>query len=256
MRFVDLESARDAQGLRLVVLRNVPSPWSQAAKAIVDFKAIDALGVWMQASDPAVSAWTGIPNAPVAMYDGEPARSGWAEILALAERLAPEPRLVPELLAERVEMHGLAHELVGQGGLMWNARLLMIDAGMQSDGAQGFALPVAHYLGARYGYTPGVGERARARVAQVFDALAQRLASGRARGGAYYYGAEPCALDIYSAATLDALLPLPHELCPMHPKLRSGFESQRELAGELTSPALIEHRDMMHERHMPLPMQL
>ena len=60
VQFVDLETARNASGLRLVLLRGVPSPWSQAAKAIVEIKGIDALGLWRGAGDAAISSWTGV----------------------------------------------------------------------------------------------------------------------------------------------------------------------------------------------------
>jgi hypothetical protein len=109
---VDLETARKASGLRLVVLADVPSPWSQAAKAIIELKGIDAVAVRMPLNDVAVRSWTGVHNAPVALYEDEPPRSGWAEILALAERLQPEPALIPREPRERTLMHGLSHELM------------------------------------------------------------------------------------------------------------------------------------------------
>ena len=38
----------------------------------------------------ALRAWTGRDNAPIAVYEDEPGRDGWAEILDLAERLDPD----------------------------------------------------------------------------------------------------------------------------------------------------------------------
>ena len=38
MRFVELEEARQASGLRLVIATNVPSPWSQAALGLFDVR--------------------------------------------------------------------------------------------------------------------------------------------------------------------------------------------------------------------------
>src|SRR6185369_11307434 len=95
MRFVTLEEARAARGLRLVVTAGVPSPWSETAKGCFDAKGIDYLGVRLTPRDADVRAWTARHNAPVAMYDDEPPRSGWAEIVALAERLRADPPLVP-----------------------------------------------------------------------------------------------------------------------------------------------------------------
>ncbi|MDD9939182.1 MAG: hypothetical protein OXT09_36685 [Myxococcales bacterium] len=255
LRFVELEEAKAAEGLRLVLLAGVPSPWSQAAKAFVEIDGVDALGVWMRAGDAEVAAWTGMPNAPVALLNAEPPRNGWAQILTLIERLSPEPRLIPEDAESRVEMHGLSHEVMGEDGLIWNARLVTVDASLDGSGGPGFAVPVAQYLGARYGYSPGCGERARSRVSEVFRLLEERLSRGRATGP-YYCGARLSALDVYATAALDALVPLPDDQCAMHPGFRKAFSAQQELFGKRAPTALLEHRDMMHERHMPLPMAL
>lgn len=256
MRFVDLETARHAEGLRLVLLKGVPSPWSQAAKAIIELKGIDALGVWMNASDPAVTAWTGMPNAPVAMYPGEPPRHGWAEILTLAERLAPQPQLVPEDIEARIRMFGLSNELMGEHGLLWNARLMTVEASFHSDGKRGFPVAIAKYLGDRYGYREGCGDAARADVHDTLATLGAQLQAGLDAGGPYYFGPQLTALDIYSATVLDTLSPLPEADCPMHPRLRQAFESQRDEVQGVLPQALIAHRDMMHQRHIPLPLSL
>ena len=62
MRFVDLETAKASSGVRLVMLKGAPSPWSQAAKAIFQVKGVDVLGVWSVPGDQALRAWTGMPN--------------------------------------------------------------------------------------------------------------------------------------------------------------------------------------------------
>ena len=43
----------------------------------------------------ALKKWAGELSGPVVIYDNELPRTGWAEILMLAERLAPEPALLP-----------------------------------------------------------------------------------------------------------------------------------------------------------------
>jgi hypothetical protein len=111
MRFVEIEEARAAAGLRLVVAGGLPSPWSQAAMSIFDAKAIDYVAVRLRPAAEQVKTWTGSHNAPVAIHDDEPPRTGWAEILALGER-----------------MYGVAHEILGEAGLCWDARLLMTHA--------------------------------------------------------------------------------------------------------------------------------
>ena len=92
---VPIEAARALPGLRLLVIQGVPSPWSQAAKALLRVKQIPYTLVHRLPSDPpgALEGWTGQSSFPAAMYESERPRTGWAEILLLAERLAPSPRI-------------------------------------------------------------------------------------------------------------------------------------------------------------------
>jgi glutathione S-transferase len=256
LQVVDVETARNARGLRLVILGDVPSPWSQAAKTILEFKQIPASIVRKSVRDHAVQAWTGIPNAPIAIYDNEPPRSGWAEILELTERLRPEVPLVPSDPEQRVLMYGLSHELLGAGGLVWSARLFTLDASFASDGAKGFSLPLAKYLAARYGYTPGCGGAARARAIEILALLRGHLQKSRRAGHDYYLGSAPTALDIYSAAAVNTLVMLPHDQCPTHPGVRSAFEWMGAELRDAIAPELLAHRDQMVAEHFSLPMQL
>ena len=256
LTYVDLETAKSAQRPCLVLLRGAPSPWSQAAKAIFELKGIDALGLWMDAGDPAVSAWTGMMNAPVVIVPAEPSRTNWADILAFAERVSSQPRLVPAELAARMHMLGLCHELMGEGGLMWNGRLVMLALSHATEGKRGFPMTAAQYLGARYGYVPGCGDGARAAAQAQLAALGAQLERGLASDGPYYFGGVLTALDIYSAAVVDMFAPLPHEQCPMRPKLRVAFESLHEELAAVLPASLVTHRDLMHARHMPLPIAL
>ena len=66
MRFVNLEEARAARGLRLVVTSGVPSPWSETAKGCFDVKGIDYVAVRLTPRDADIRAWTNRHNAPVA----------------------------------------------------------------------------------------------------------------------------------------------------------------------------------------------
>jgi len=68
-------------------------------------------------------SWTGQHNAPVVMHGSEKPRSGWADILLLVERLAPQPRLLPSDPGERALAFGLADEICGEKGLSWSRRL-------------------------------------------------------------------------------------------------------------------------------------
>jgi hypothetical protein len=56
------------------------------------------------------------------MYNNERPRAGWAEILLLSERLAPNPSLLPKDAVDRALVFGLAHEICGEQGLAWSRR--------------------------------------------------------------------------------------------------------------------------------------
>jgi glutathione S-transferase len=256
VEFVELEEAKARPGLRLVTVAGIPSPWSEAAKGLFHVKQIPLVGVRMQAGRPEVSAWTGVPNAPVAMYDDEPPRSGWAEILLLAERLAPEPRLIPAEPEQRALLFGLAHEICGEMGLGWARRLHGIHQSFESEGREGFALPIAQYLAPRYGYRPDNGVEARRRVSEVLGLLARRLRAQRDAGSRFYLGGELSALDLYSAAFMAMFRPLPPEQCPMPEMLRKAFETVDAATQEALDPLLFEHRDAVYRDCLELPMTL
>lgn len=134
--YVDIETARAAGGLRLVTTRMPGAPWTEAAKALFEVKGLEYARVAQIAgvTDEALKDWTGIVNAPIAVYEDERPRDGWLEILLLAERLAPAPRLIPEEMDARVRMLGLCGELMNEDGLIWNRRLLMFKQGIEANG--------------------------------------------------------------------------------------------------------------------------
>ena len=250
--YVDVQTAQAARGARLVVSGLVPSPWSQAAKGL--FRAIGApvLAVRANREDPQIAAWSRSHNVPVLLYDDEPPRTGWAEIVARAARLGPPGALLSTTLAERVEQVGLLHEIAGEDGLGWNARLLMIDAALTSDGARGFPLPVARYLAAKYGHTPATVAAARPRLLEILAALQRRLGDAD-----YFGGAAPNALDIYTASFLTPLRDIPESDCPrLAPPLRAAFAVAREAVGDEVAPSLIAHRHRMLEHHLGWPISL
>jgi glutathione S-transferase len=247
--FVELEVAEAAKGLRLVVAGGIPSPWSEAAKAVFRVKDVPHVLVRLVPGDKAVRKWTRARNVPVAMYDDEPARTGWADILELAERIGPSVSLVPERPEERVRMFGLAHEVLGEGGLVWSGRILTIHEGLRTEGARGFPTFVAGYLGPRYGYSAERVALAKTRVEQAFSLLRDALGKGP-----YYFGDRLTALDLYSAAAMNTFDPFPEELCPMMPPIRAAFESMK---GEISIPGeILEHRQRVYEQHMGLPIAL
>src|SRR6185369_12305452 len=101
--------------------------------------------------------WAGQRTGPVAVYAQERPRSGWADILELAERLAPVPSLLPTDAADRALVLDLARQLCGESGLAWSRRLQLVHVGLQQQDAGGFAPRVAAYLAKKYGYNPEMG---------------------------------------------------------------------------------------------------
>jgi len=252
---VSIGEARELPGLRLLVLQGVPSPWSQAAKAILRVKQLPYTLVHRSAEDApgALEAWTGQASFPAAMFERERPRSGWAEILLLAERLAPAPALVPADPEQRALCFGLAHEICGEMGLGWCRRLESVAAGMQRTPPD----PIAVWLGGKYGYSPESAALAPGRVYDVLGLLAELLAQSQARGGSGLLGSELSALDLYWATFCNLVSPLPSELLPLPPRLRPMFTSPDPAVHELLAKSgLLALRDRIYREHLELPVVL
>ena len=252
--FATVEEAIARPGLRMVVVGNIPSPWSEAAKGILHVKGISWTAVRLSYDSPALKDWAGQRSGPVAIYESEAPRAGWAEILLLAERLAPQPALLPADAADRALVFGLAHEILGEQGLAWSRRLQLVEAGLQ--GAGGFQSKVAAYIGKKYGYSPQAGAAATRRVVELLGLLAARLKAQRAAGSDYYVGQGLTAVDIYSATALALLRPLPQEVCAMDPVTRAAFEFREPATDAALDDVLLAHRDLMYRRHLALPLSL
>jgi glutathione S-transferase len=252
---VSISQARDLPGLRLVVLQGLPSPWSQAAKAILRVKRVDYTRVHRTADDPsgALEAFTGQASFPAALFERERPRSGWAEILLLAERLAPEPALVPSDPAQRAFFFGVCHELCGEMGLGWCRRLESVAAGLAATPPD----PIAKWLGQKYGHSPETAAEAPGRVRDVLTLLAALLAEARSRGERYLLGPTLGALDLYWATFSNLVSPLPPELLPMPEPFRAFFTSPDPEVHELVAKSgLLEHRDHVYREHLELPVAL
>jgi glutathione S-transferase len=252
--YVSVEEAMRRGGLRMVVVGGVPSPWGEAAKGILHIKRLDWVAVRLTYDSEPLKTWAGQRSGPVAIYEKERPRSGWAEILLLAERLAPSPSLLPADPAERALAFGLAHELCGEAGLGWSRRLHLVHAGLQNAG--GFPERIAKYLAAKYGYRPEAGTAASARVAELLGMLAARLKTQHVAGSRYYVGRSLTAVDVYSAAFMAMFAPLPPDQCRMDAGTRAVFETRDARAEAALDPILLEHRDMIYAKHLELPLSL
>lgn len=247
---MSIEDAIDLPGLRLVLTAGVPGPWGEAAKAIFHVKGISYVPVRQRAGqeDEALLRWTRQTGAPVAMYERERPRSGWSEILFLAERLQPQPRLVPLDEELRAAMFGLCHEICGEQGFAWSRRLMIFDSFMRGQPAD-----ASNPLAWKYGYTPEAGPAAVERVAAITKLLATRLQQQRTAGSAFLIGESLSAADLYWATFAAMLSPLPPEACPLPDYMRPLYELNPD-AGVRYDPILLEHRDFIYARYLPLPM--
>ena len=258
--WVDVETAVTMPGLRIVLTPGIPGPWSESAKAILYVKRLlyvrarqEVLG-----ANVALLRWTGQATAPVAAWNDEPPRSTWIEQLYLFERLAPEPRLMPADFDERTTMFGLANEICGEDGFIWNRRHLMVRD--WATPAQPEEVRVTfEKLGRKYGYSLPAALRAPVRCAEIMGRLARRLQRQHDESGSrYLIGSSLTALDLYWACAAALLRPLPADRCPMPDLFRAVYTNadpiiERALAA---MPALIQHRDFIYERHLQLPVEL
>ena len=94
LKYLPVEQAIPHPGLRMVVVGNIPSPWGEAAKGFLHIKGIEWHAVRLAYDNEALKQWAGRLDGPVAIYEQERPRSGWVEILLLAERLKPTPSLI------------------------------------------------------------------------------------------------------------------------------------------------------------------
>jgi len=252
--YISIEEAIERDGTRMLVVGNVPSPWGEAAKGIWHIKRLPFAAVRLVYDNDALKQWAGQRSGPVVIHDREVPRSGWAEILMLAERLAPIPALLPLEPDARARALDLADKFCGPGGLGWTRRLQNVHAGLNNAG--GFSERVAAYLGKKYGYDPAQGPSYGARVRQLLGEFAAALREQHAAGKPYYLGDTLSAADVYSATFTGMFRPLPEAQCRMDPGIRRAFELLDAGTAAALDPLLIRHRDMMYAEHLELPLSL
>jgi hypothetical protein len=173
--YVEVERARAMSGLRLVLTPGVPGPWSEAAKGVLHVKKLPYVKVRQElgGENRALLDWTAQASAPVMVCNEEWPRSLWNDQLYLAERLQPNPPLVPANLEDRVLMFGYANEICGTNGFGWSKRLMIIRDGLGNPDPAGRQL--FNYLANKYGYDKAAAEAAPGRIAGILRALTARL---------------------------------------------------------------------------------
>jgi len=252
MHYVTVEQGRRMPGLRLVLTAGVPGPWSEAAKALFAVKKLPYVAVAQEGGglNAELVAWTGQAAAPVAAWEDEPPRCDSLDILYLAERLAPEPRLIPEDVGERVAMFGLSREIIGRRGLGWGRRIMMLAPMMQSpEPPEAIAR-----LASRYGYREQLLNTAPFEVARILEHLAAVLERQMGLGSAYFVGSSLSAVDVYWAIFSNMVAPLPPEQCAIPNWMREAWSNIGPVIAASLSPALIAHRDRIFEQYLELPL--
>ena len=251
MEYLEIDNVIRSDGLRIVLLRGYPSPWGQAAKAMMEYKGLTYTKGALEAGgeNSAVVTWSGTNSAPVVAWGDEAPLNKWDDILMLLERLAPERPLVPADLSERVRFFGIAYAICGQLGFGWNRRLDMVHASVQHGGEPGA-------FGEKYGYNEHDGQLASQRSIEFMHYLADILKAQAERGRGFVLGDSVTALDFYWAAFSNLVAIQSPEECPLDPAIRPMFEQVSEDVRQALDPALIEHRDRIMQGYFKLPMEL
>jgi glutathione S-transferase len=225
-----------------------------AARALFDLKKVPYVKVHRAEDDPAgaLLEWTNQDSFPAAMYEDERPRTGWAEILLLAERLGPQPKLIPADAADRTLMFGLAHEICGEMGLAWCRRLTGVAARQKSAPKDADVQDYVHKYGS------GANELAAAtqRVVDILRMLAQQLRAQREADREFLVGDALSAADIYWATFCNLISPLPNERMELPDAVRKGFTAEDPKVRLALDPLLLEHRDTIYGRYLPLPVEL
>jgi glutathione S-transferase len=266
INYISIAEARKRSGLRLVLSAYAaPGPWREACKGLFYVKGIPyasvvtanegandvELGLGGTQSD--LFDWTAQSSAPVAIWNDERPRSCWIEQLMLAERLEPEPPLIPDDIEQRMRMFGLINEIVGENGLGWTKRASMVHEAFKTikPGDDGYEF--WEIVGSKYGYSPAKERAAPARMVAILDTLDRQLTDQQDRGRQYLIGDRLSALDIYCSTFLSLFAPLPPELCPMATSFRPACTNRDPEVAKALMPRLLAHRDFIYNEHLELP---
>lgn len=253
MNFLSIAELRTQQGLRLVIVQGAPSPWGQAAKAMIEYKGLSYVaGLQIpRADNEELMAWAGTNSGPVIAWNEDKPINNWLDILNLLERLAPDRALLPTERALRAEVVGLGNEICGELGLGWNRRLSLYRPALSSTEAPAATARIAQ----KYGYNDDDVSQTVSRQVAALELLAQRLEAQQSRGSDFLVGDSLTAVDFYWAAFSTIYVLPPAEQVPIEEARRPMFESIEPEVSAALVPSLLAHRDRMLQQHFKLPME-
>jgi glutathione S-transferase len=254
IEYMTLDDVQNGSGLRIVLVKGMPSPWGQAAKTFFEIKGLDYIAAPWAVFEPndAIRAWGAADSAPIVAWRDERPVHGWLDILLLVERIQPSPALLPSDVMLRAQAIGLSNEICGRGGLAWNRRLQMVEPAFADEAESS---PV-RTMGLKYGYADEEVAHAGQRVAKSLTALTTQLKSQYAAGHPYFVGEQLSAVDIYWTAFANFFDPLPSHQCPMLEEFRPTFTATDPVILDALDPILLEHRDRIFREHFRDPMEL
>ena len=177
--FYTIEEAQKMTGMRLIVAEGIPGPWAEGIRGILDLKNISyARGKFELDSDHKdLLAWTAQSSVPVLAWDDELPKSAWLEQIFLAEKVQPEPSVIPVDISERITMFGMLNELCAPGGFAWSRRLMLIHIGLSNPDLSKEQKDFFEQFGQKYGYSPDLALDAPQRVVSILNVLDKQLKS-------------------------------------------------------------------------------
>lgn len=253
MEYAQVSDACQLGGLRLALTVGTAGPWSISARALFDRRCVSYVAVGQKPGDenPDLVDWTGRRNAPVAVYEDEPAVDGWLEIAVLAERLGSGLSLFPDDPLERALTVGFSAEICGVDGFGWNRRLMMIGARMGK--SKGSPPPIIHR---QYGVREDDIAAAPARVVSILSGLTRQMQSQQARGSRFLVGDRLSLCDVHWACFSVLVKALAPEACPALAGHPDPIEHLGEHVRAAVDPVLIDHRDHVWQHFIGLPLDL
>ncbi len=249
MQYASINEVIKANGLRLVIVKAMPSAWGVAVKAMMEYKGLDFLMAHQipMSENPELLAWSGTNSAPVAAWNDEMPINRWNDILCLIERLAPEKPLLPNNYSASIEVLGISHAICGELGFGWNRRLDIMrppEGESPSD------------FGKKYSYRDSEAALANTRVIALMTELAAKLKVQATKGSVFLVGNSITAADFYWAAFSNFIVLQTQEECPINPQSRSMFENTPSEITAAVDPILIQHRDHIMRTYYKLPLEL